>query len=414
MPSEMNLETKVVNMEIKEGFDDLMRAVEQFQETNDRRLAEIERKMNADVVTTDKLARIDQAIELQRRSVDDLLLRAARPRVGSDAPVTTSQCREHKAAFEAYVRRGADTGLRAIESKALSAGGPTDGGYLVPAETETTVNRSLRDLSPIRGIADVRQVSGASYQKPYAVGEMTTGWVAETDVRTQTNTPMLSALSFPTMELYAMPAATQSLLDDSAVDIDAWVAEEVRTAFALQEGQAFVSGNGVNKPRGFLAYPTVAESSWAWGSLGTIGTGVSGAFPSSNPTDKLIDLTFSLKAAYRGNARFMMNRATLSAIRKFKDSAGQYIWTPAPRAGEPSTLLGYPVVECEEMPGISADSFAIAFGDFRRGYLIVDRIGLRVLRDPYSAKPYVLFYTTKRVGGGIQDFDAIKLLKFAA
>jgi HK97 family phage major capsid protein len=304
--------------------------------------------------------------------------------------------------------------LRAIEAKALSAGTPADGGYLVPVETETAVNRSLRDLSPLRSIADVRQVSGSSYQKPYALGEMTTGWVAETDVRTQTNASSLSSLSFPTMELYAMPAATQSLLDDAAVDIDAWIAEEVRTAFALQEGQAFVTGDGINKPKGFLSYPTVAEGSWAWGSVGVVGTGVNGAFPASNPTDKLIDLTFSLKAAYRNNARFVMNRATLSAIRKFKDSAGQYIWAPAPRAGEPSTLLGYSVVECEDMPGIAAGANAIAFGDFRRGYLVVDRIGLRVLRDPYSAKPYVLFYTTKRVGGGIQDFDAIKLLTFAA
>jgi HK97 family phage major capsid protein len=214
------------------------------------------------------------------------------------------------------------------------------------------------------------------------------------------------------MELYAMPAATQSLLDDAAVDIDQWVAEEVRVAFAEQEGAAFVTGNGTNKPKGFLDYTKVANGSWTWGSIGTISTGVSGAFPASNPADKLIDLVYAVKTGYRANAHFVFNRATQSAIRKLKDGDGTYLWQPSLKPGEASTLMGFPVAESEDMPNIGADAYAIAFGDFRRGYLIVDRVGIRVLRDPYSAKPYVLFYTTKRVGGGVQDFDAIKLLKF--
>ncbi len=209
-----------------------------------------------------------------------------------------------------------------------------------------------------------------------------------------------------------MPAATATLLDDSAVNIDEWLADEVRDAFALQEGNAFVAGNGVNKPKGFLDYTKVANASWTWGNTGFLATGVAGAFPATNPADKLIDLAYTVKAGYRSNAVFVMNRATQSVIRKFKDGQGNYIWQPSVTPGQLPVLLGYPVVECEDMPSIATDSYSVAFGDFRRGYLIVDRIGMRVLRDPYSSKPYVLFYTTKRVGGGIQDFDAIKLLKF--
>lgn len=209
-----------------------------------------------------------------------------------------------------------------------------------------------------------------------------------------------------------MPAATASLLDDSAVNIDEWLAEEVRVAFAEQEGTAFITGDGVNKPKGFLTYPTVSNASWSWGSIGTIATGVSGAFPTSNAGDVLIDLTYSVKAGYRGNAHFVMNRATQAQVRKLKDGDGAYLWQPSIEPGQAPTLMGFPIAEAEDMPDIAANSLSIAFGDFRRGYLIVDRVGIRVLRDPYSAKPYVLFYTTKRVGGGVQDFDAIKLLRF--
>jgi HK97 family phage major capsid protein len=197
------------------------------------------------------------------------------------------------------------------------------------------------------------------------------------------------------------------------VDIDQWIGDEVESAFAEQEGTAFVNGDGVNKPKGFLASPTVDNASWSWGNLGFITTGAPGAFPASNPSDKLIELIYTLKSGYRQNAVFVMNRKTQSAIRKFKDTNGNYLWQPPAGAGQGATLMSFPVVEAEDMPDIAANSLSIAFGDFRRGYLVVDRAGVRVLRDPYSAKPYVLFYTTKRVGGGVQDYDAIKLLKFA-
>jgi len=251
------------------------------------------------------------------------------------------------------------------------------------------------------------------FKKPFAIAGAATGWVAETAARPQTASPTLAELQFPAMELYAMPAATQSLLDDSAVNVDQWLAEEVQQAFAEQETDAFISGDGVNKPKGFLDYPKVVDANWSWGKLGFVATGVDGAFAASNPSDQLIELVYALKAGYCQNASWLLNRKTQSVIRKFKDADGNYIWQPAQGAAGRATLFGFPLIEAEQMPDIANNAFAIAFGDFRRGYLIVDRLGVRILRDPYSAKPYVLFYTTKRVGGGVQNFEAIKLLKFA-
>ncbi|KAB1085775.1 phage major capsid protein [Neorhizobium galegae] len=238
--------------------------------------------------------------------------------------------------------------------------------------------------------------------------------IAETTARPQTNTPQLTELSFPTMELYAMPAATQSLLDDSAVDIEAWIAGEVDIVFAEQEGDAFIRGDGTNKPKGFLSYPTVAEGSWSWGNIGHIATGVAGGWKSTGPSDTLIEVIYALKAGHRQNGTFMMNRKAQGDIRKFKDGDGNYLWRPPVSAGQPASLMGFQIAEAEEMPDVAENSLSIAFGDFRSGYLVVDRAGVRILRDPYSAKPYVLFYTTKRVGGGVQNFEAIKVVKFAA
>jgi HK97 family phage major capsid protein len=405
MADHADIETKSSPLDSINALDEFMRAFENYKEDNEQRLADIERRGAADPLTEDKLARID-------RRLDELQLKAVRPPLGGTAPRGVAG-REHKSAFEGYVRKGETRNLRDLEGKALSVGSDPDGGYLVPDETERMVNSALRDISPIRAIAGVRQVSGSVYKRPYATTGFATGWIGETAARPQTNTPTLAELSFPTMELYAMPAATSALLDDSAVNIDEWLAEEVRMAFAEQEGEAFVTGDGINKPKGFLTYPTVANATWSWGNIGFIETGVAGAFPAANPSDKLIDLVYAVKAGYRANAHFVMNRATQAVIRKMKDADGNYLWQPAAEPGKAPTLLGYPIAESEDMPDIAANALAIGFGDFRRGYLIVDRVGIRVLRDPYSAKPYVLFYTTKRVGGGVSDFDAIKLMKFS-
>jgi HK97 family phage major capsid protein len=414
MLKDPTLETKSVGHEdLGAAFDGFMRAFEAFKESNDERLGQLERRSAADPVTVDKLARIDRALDETKRVVDELALKSSRPHLGGPAP-RSGVTLQHKAAFEAYVRKGEVGTLPDLESKALSVGSDPDGGYLVPDELERSINRAVQNISPIRAIAGIRQVSGSVYKKPFAITGAETGWIGETAARPETDTPTLAELAFPTMELYAMPAASSSLLDDSAVNIDEWIAEEVRDAFAQQEGTAFVTGNGTNKPRGFLDYTKVDNASWSWGNIGFIKTGVDGAFPSSNPGDKLIDLVYAVKSGYRANGTFVFNRATQAVIRKMKDGDGNYLWQPAAKAGDASMLMGFPVAESEDMPTIATNSYSAAFGDFRRGYLIVDRVGIRVLRDPYSSKPYVLFYTTKRVGGGVQDFDAIKLLKFAA
>jgi HK97 family phage major capsid protein len=411
------LETKSTE-DLNAAFGDFMRAFEAFKEGNDERLSQLERRASADAVTTDKVDRLNRALDETKRVVDDLALKAARPHLGGPGshgggPGQRSAALQHKAAFDAYVRTGDASGLRDLESKALSIGSNPDGGYLATEELEARVNRGVRNVSPIRAIAQVRRVSGSVYKKPFAIADAATGWVAETAARPETGTPTLAELSFPTMELYAMPAATSALLDDAAVDIDEWIADEVQGSFAQQEGTAFVTGNGTARPKGFLDYTKVANASWSWGNIGYITTGTAGAFAASNPGDRLIDLVYTVKTGYRANGTFVFNRATQAVIRKMKDLDGNYLWQPAAKAGDASTLMGFPVAESEDMPNIATDSYSVAFGDFRRGYLIVDRAGIRILRDPYSSKPYVLFYTTKRVGGGVQDFDAIKLLRFS-
>jgi HK97 family phage major capsid protein len=404
----MTRETKMAppSGEARAAMHELLCAFESFKDANDRRLEEIEAKSAADPLLDDRIARIDAALTRQQTALDRLSVEAGRP------ALSLSPGREGKSAFARYLARGDASAL--VEAKSLSSGTPGEGGYVAPPETEALIDRLLGEASPMRGIASVKQTTSHTWRKPVSLGGTSAGWAAETGARAETDTATLDLLDFPTGELYAMPAATASLLDDALVDIDQWLAEEVRDVFAEQEGQAFVSGNGTNKPKGFLSYTNKLEGTQVWGELGYVATGAAGDFPVSDPGDVLIDLIYAPKSGYRANGRFVMNRQTVSRVRKFKDADGNYVWQPASTAGQSATLMGYPVTEAEDMPDIGAGSFAIAFGDFERGYTIVDRQGVQVLRDPYSAKPYVLFYTTKRVGGGVSDFNAIKLLKFAA
>ncbi|RTL89143.1 MAG: phage major capsid protein [Hyphomicrobiales bacterium] len=405
----------MTSIEIKSASDDIVgdlnRAFSAFKEANDERLVQIETRMSADVVTEEKLTRIDQALDETKSRLDRLALDLSRPRLGG--PIADDHgAREHKSAFNHYMRSGEAGGLKALEAKAMSRTSGADGGYLVPVPAEREIIRRLARFSPIRAIASAREISTQSLRRAFSTSGPAAGWVAEADPRPQTANQQLADMNFPAMELYAMPAATQALLDDAVVDIEQWIADEVQVAFAEQEGTAFVSGDGVNKPRGFLSYTNVADSSWSWGNIGYVATGVAGAFPATNPSDALFNLAYALRAGYRQNARFLMGRRAQSLVRQFKTTTGEYIWAPPATADATASLMNFPVVEVEDMPDPAANAMAIAFGDFERGYLIVDRIGIRVLRDPYSAKPYVLFYTTKRVGGGVQNFEAIKLLKF--
>ncbi len=392
------------NGDISSMFDEFMSAFEEFKHTNDKRLEELESKNSADILLEEKLDRLNDILDEHKSALNRAVIERARPVLdGSDFSKQANN--EYKEAFSAYVKRG--------EEKSLSIGSNPDGGYLVPDETETEIARLLKDISPIRSIAGIRVISSSIYKKPITVSGPSVGWVGETDLRPETASQTLAEITYPTMELYAMPAASANFLDDAAVDVGQWIAEEVNAAFAEQESAAFVNGDGVNKPTGFLAEPIIDENSWSWGNIGYVPTGNSGDFPATDASDVLIDLVYTLKAGYRQNAVWVMNRKTQAKIRKLKDADGNYIWQPSISPNGRATLLGFDLVEAEDMPDISADSTSIAFGDFSRGYLIVDRRGVNILRDPYSAKPYVLFYTTKRVGGGVADFDAIKLLKFA-
>ncbi|MGF1462073.1 MAG: phage major capsid protein [Maricaulaceae bacterium] len=402
----MEQETKMVapDAQPRAAMRDFLCAFEVFKEANDQRLAEIEAKAAADPILTEKVARLDATLDRQQIALDQMRLDAGRTPLAAKAPGA-----EAKSALSAFMRRGDGNGY---EAKSLAT--DNDGGYLAPESTERAVDRLLAHASPMRAIASVRTVGAGVFKKTVSQTDAVAQWTAETGPRAQTAEPTLELLEFPTGELYAMPAATPALLEDAYVDLEAWIAEEVHEAFALQEGAAFIKGDGVNKPRGFLDYPIVSDAAAGWGEIGAVSTGASGAFAADDPADALIDLIYAPKSGYRTGASFVMNRRTLSVVRKLKDSDGDYVWRPAASAGDRPTIMGYPVVEAEDMPDIGPDAPAIAFGDFAKGYLIVDRAGLSILRDPYSAKPYVLFYTTKRVGGGVQNFDALKVLTFSA
>ncbi|MBA4753079.1 MAG: phage major capsid protein [Sphingopyxis sp.] len=314
---------------------------------------------------------------------------------------------------ERYLRRGIDAG---VEMKSLSGATGGEGGFAVPREIDGAIDETLKSLSPIRSIATVVQTGTSGYRKLIATGSMCAGWVGETAPRPETATRSFAEIAPPSGELYANPAASQAMLDDAMFNVEDWLAEQLGREFAVAEGNAFVTGNGTNRPRGFLTYTTTneADSVRAFGTLQHLATGTAAAFPASNPQDKLVELVHSLKAPYRQGACWVMNSDTLARIRKFKTSDGAFIWQPGMVEGQAATLLGYPVVEAEDMPDVAANSLSIAFGNFRAGYLIADRGETRILRDPFSNKPFVHFYATKRVGGAIIDSQAIKLMKFAA
>lgn len=400
-PAGANAEARLLTAEVLAAFEALKAA-------NDARIDEIEKRGAVDPVLEAKLKKIETSLDRQRTALERLALEQSRPTIGDDPRRTDP---EHKSAWSAYLRKGDDGGIARLDLKSVNVGTEAQGGYVAPPELDRLIEQRLTASSPMRQIASVRQTSATVFRKPVSLGT-TSAWAAETGSRTETTAPTLDLLEFPAAELYAMPAATQTLLDDAYADIDEWLADEVEASFSAQESTAFLTGDGSGKPKGFLSYDMIADASHAWDKIGFILSGGAGAFAASNPADKLIDLVYALKSQFRANARFVMNRRMVSAVRKLKDGDGNYLWRPG-AAGEAASLLGYPVTEIEDMPDIAANSFSVAFGDFRRGYLIVDRQGARVLRDPYSLKPYVLFYTTKRVGGGVQNFDAIKVMKFA-
>ena len=320
----------------------------------------------------------------------------------------------HHKAFDAYLRRGDEAPMRGleIETKGLNTLTPVDGGYLVDPQTAESIKSTLSATASIRAIATVVTVEASSFDVLIDHSDVASGWATEADEIEPTATPKIDRIPVRLHELSAMPKASQRLLDDSAFDVEGWLAGRIASKFARAEAAAFINGDGVDKPRGFLDHDKEADSVAEWGEIGYIATGVDGDFASINPADAIVDLVYALGASYRANAVFVMNSKTAGAVRKMKDNDGRFLWSDGLAAGEPARLMGYPVLVAEDMPDIATDSYAIAFGDFAAGYTIAERPDLRVLRDPFSAKPHVLFYATKRVGGDVSDFKAIKLLKF--
>ncbi|OJU12785.1 MAG: capsid protein [Alphaproteobacteria bacterium 64-11] len=396
---------------------ELQRTFEAFKAENEEKLKEVKAGFN-DVVKTEKVERINADITKLQSALDDVNAALAAARVGGQNGTESDPDKiEHAKAFRTWFRKGREeNALRELEVKAaVTSSSDPDGGYVVPEQEESAIDRVLMTVSSMRNIAQVMPISTNLYKKLVGQGGAGYGWVGEKAARPETATPTLRELVFETMEVYANPAATQNTLDDARINIADWLSSEVGIIFAEQEGAAFVTGDGVNKPRGILGYDTVADDSYAWGKIGYKVSGVAAALSdgSHNGADAMIDLIYALKQGYRQNAGFIMNRFTQGTVRKLKDSYGQYLWQPSLQAGQPATFASYPITDDDNMPDIGANAFPIAFGDFKRGYLIIDRQGVRVLRDPYTNKPYVHFYTTKRVGGGVQNFEAFKLLKIS-
>lgn len=343
---------------------------------------------------------------LDRKSLNP----AARPALSAAAGIEAP----HQKAFEAYLRSGDDDALRGLdlEGKAMSTAVAADGGYLVDPQTADTIKSVLEGSSSIRAIANVVNVEATSFDVLIDHSDLGSGWASETASSTETGTPTIERITIPLHELSALPKASQRLLDDSAFDIETWLAGRIADKFARAEAAAFINGDGVDKPTGILTHSTAANDSWTWGNIGYVATGTSGDFDATNPADAIVDLVYSLGAEYRANGAFVMNSKTAGAVRKLKDLDGRFLWSDGLAAGEPARLMGYKVVIAEDMPDIAADAMSIAFGDFNAGYTVAERPDTRILRDPFSAKPHVLFYATKRVGGDVSDFAAIKLLKF--
>lgn len=402
-------------MELKDLQHEMQSTLNEFRQYVDRELKEVKANGVAAPETKEALDRANNRIsELQSNieGIETKLNRSAaslgeqKPEQGIDAK-----------AQNAYLTKGWTSLQGEMLTKALSVGSDPDGGYWVTPHFGGVVAQKLFDTTPMRQICNVESISTATFEGLVDNDEVTTGWVAETGTRSVTATPALKKLEIPTHEMYASPRTTQKLIDDAGQNVEMWLAAKVSDKFARVQNDAFINGAGVTKPRGFATYTTAATSdaTRSWGQLEHVKTTANGDFATSNPADQIFSLVYALKAGYRQGASFLMPKAVLLKIRKFKESTtNAYIWQPGLQAGEPAKLLGYPVVESEDMPALGTGSLSLAFGNFKVGYTIVDRMGIRVLRDPYTVRPYIEYYTTARVGGDVTNFEAIKFLNFSA
>lgn len=391
--------------DVEQVAQELQAKFDAFKEKNDKRLEAVEQekgKLAGEVETLNgKLSELDEL----KSALEEELKQVKRPAGGPQSKAAS----EHKTAFIGFMRKGKDDGLRELERKALQVGVDEDGGYAVPEELDRTILNLLKDEVVMRQEATTITVGGANYKKLVNLGGTASGWIGETDARPETDASKLGQIEPFMGEIYGNPQATQTMLDDAFFNVEDWINSELAIEFAEQEEIAFTSGNGTKKPKGFLAYASTLDpdKTRAFGTLQHILSGAAAGVTA----DAIIKLVYTLRKVHRNGAKFMMNNNSLFAIRILKDSEGNYLWRPGLELGQPSSLAGYGVAENEQMPDIAADAKAIAFGNFKRGYTIVDRIGTRILRDPYTKKPFVGFYTTKRTGGMLVDSQAIKLLK---
>lgn len=398
--------------DIQTTVDDLARTFEEFKETNNERLEKLEKKGHEDPYLQEKLTKLENNMDLSEKRLKQMEIFSSRPYHEAQSQPHGG----HSHAFMDYIRKGLDTPLCDYERKSLSTTSEGDGGYLVPSGLHNRLYATLQTTSVMRGLANVREISTSSLELLIDKGSADAGWVAETQSRDETNTPELIKTQIPAHEMYARPRATQKLLDDAMVNVEEWLAQKISQKMGTMENTAFIHGDGKISPRGILSYETVGKSTWVWGKLEEVRTGAKGNFKQNWEVDALLVLFHALKTPYLPGASWLMSRTAQVALRKLQDPAShQYLWQP-PLGGTPNaTLLGYPVVICDDMPSLvpNTASKSIIFGNFKEAYQIVDRTGTRILRDPYSAKPYVEFYTTRRVGGDMLNFEALKVLNFA-
>lgn len=401
-----------------EDLEDLLQkqgqAFEEFKTANDARLKAIEQKGYAPADLVGKVEEINKALSQLGKEITEVAKKASRPTSAGGGEVKP-EIAEHKSAFrDLFLRKGNDHGLSALERKAYQKGSDVDGGYLVDEEMAAEIDRVAKTVSTVRDLADVRTIGKASFEFRVKTAGMAARWVGEGEAGGETTNAKYAKIEIYAEEMECEPWVYNTTLEDADIDLVGDLTEEAGTSFGDAEGAAFVSGNGVKKPRGFLSYDIAANASYAWGSVGYIASGGAGAFASSNPGDNIIDLLHSLKATYRNGATMLMADTTLAALRKIKDGSGSfYLFNPDPTGEFAGIVLGKPVVVDDNVPVIAANSYSIAYANWKRAYRIVDRRGITLIRDNITAKGTTKFNFRKRVGGGIRNFEAIKLMKFA-
>lgn len=392
---------------LKENIDALGQTFQAFKEVSEERFGELERKGGVDPVLEEKVHRLNEEVEQAQERVTLLEKRSRRPEIQEIRTPLGYQTK----AFVDYIRKGFEHGL---DLKALSSDPGTEGGFLIPTYIQDQMVKVLTTASSFRSLAQVTQISTDAVEILIDKEELDAGWVLEKGDRDETNTPTLTKLKIPVHEMYAKPKATQKLLEDAQINVEEWLTAKIGEKFLKLENQAFLKGNGNQKPKGFLDYESVESVAWEWGSLEHIKTGKVGGFEDRRGADVLIETVEALKSQYLSGAYWVMGRLAHQVVRTLRDGNRNYIWQPGLAQGVPPTLLGYPITILEDMPVLREDAAtsSIAFGNFKEGYSIVDRTQMHILRDPYSAKPYVEFYATKRVGGDVVNFEAIKIVRF--